>query len=358
MNKKMLLAVVLAALVLLSGCSLEKIDSVVDGMQTILEVNGEIVTKNEFNYQYNYNYYIESYYAQLMSQLGGDGTVDDAAVLNETVSGFIQSMVLAQKIGEKGFDQFSAEDEAVIAAEAQASYDAMLESIKASDFSSSELTGEALDKAVKATAEQNGYTLDYYLTTAKGNKSLSLLKAAVTENVTVSDAELQAALDEKVAAEKATYASDPAAYGKAANTGEVTYYTPSGYRTIKVISVAKADADALAARIAAGESFDALSDAPVSYVVTNGSTDVEEAIVNAAMALTEKGAVSPVVETENSAVLVQYVDDVPEATADLEFARAQLLDSMIATAKDTAYNAAVNEWISAAKVTTYLERLN
>ena len=76
MKKKTLFALLLAAVMLLSGCSLVLKDSAVDAKQTIIDVNGEQVDKQTFLNAYNYTLTMQQYYAQMLQQFGGDGTVD------------------------------------------------------------------------------------------------------------------------------------------------------------------------------------------------------------------------------------------------------------------------------------------
>ena len=75
MKKKTLFALLLAAVMLLSGCSLVLKDSAVDAKQTIIDVNGEQVDKQTFLNAYNYTLTMQQYYAQMLQQFGGDGTV-------------------------------------------------------------------------------------------------------------------------------------------------------------------------------------------------------------------------------------------------------------------------------------------
>ena len=239
MKKKTLFALLLAAVMLLSGCSLVLKDSAVDAKQTIIDVNGEQVDKQTFLNAYNYTLTMQQYYAQMLQQFGGDGTVDEASILQSTLDNYISSLVLSQKAKELGFDQFTDAELAELQAQAQEEYDTQLESIRTTYFADSELEGDALTAEVTAYAEANGYTLDYQLDTAKSNKISERLKASVTDTVTITDDDLQAALDKEVASEKETFASTPAAYGTRVNAGTTVYYTPAGYRTIRVISVDK-----------------------------------------------------------------------------------------------------------------------
>ena len=374
LKKKTFFALLLAAVLVLSGCSLEMRDSAVDALQSIVEVNGEQIIKRDFINAYNYNLYTEQYYAQMMAQFGlSDGSVDQNAVLDNTVNNYVNSLVLGQKAAELGFDQFTDEEKAQLDAEAQEQLDAQLESIQSSAFADSDLQGDALAEAVKEYAQNQGFTYDYFRATVESNKISERLQASIKDPVTITDDDLQAALDEQINTEKTNYEANLGAYGAAANRGTTTYYTPAGYRTIQVIELAKPEADAdgnvdttetqaaitaLAERVAAGEAFDALGEEVSSYVICESSTDVDAALVAAAMALTEKGSITDVTETTNGFAIAQYVDDVAEHTATLEEARDSLYENTLQSAKDAAYTAAVNEWTNAADIKLNLDRLN
>ena len=370
MKKKTLFALLLAAVMLLSGCSLVLKDSAVDARQTIIDVNGEQVDKQTFLNAYNYTLTMQQYYAQLLQQFGGDGTVDEASILQSTLDNYISSLVLSQKAKELGFDQFTDAELAELQAQAQEEYDTQLESIRATYFADSELEGDALTAEVTAYAKANGYTLDYQLDTAKSNKISERLKASVTDTVTITDDDLQAALDKEVASEKETFASTPAAYGTRVNAGTAVYYTPAGYRTIRVISVdkpteegasfdeAKQQIDALYLRLTAGEAFETLTEDVKTYAVCADSTTPEADVVAAAMQLTDALSYTEVVETEKAFYIAQLVEELPEHTATLEEARATLYDATLTDAQDTAYNETVQGWINAADVKTYTERLS
>ena len=380
MKKKSLLALLIAAVMLLSGCSLVLRDSAVDELQTIIEVNGEIINKRDFMDAYSYYLSMEQYYAQIYAQLGMSYTVDEQEVLNDTVSTLMTDLVLRQKLRELGLDVLSAEDEAALDAEAQEDYQGHLDEVRENYFADSELTGDALDEAVAAYAENTGYTLDAIRNNLKNTKLSDRLRAYVTDPVTIGDDELQAALDEKIEAEKTSYASDLAAYGAAANKGTFTYYIPAGYRSVKLIEVAKpaaeeaadgaaeeeakkpvealAEAEALLQRLNDGEAIDALGVEAASYAVCMDSTDVDTAVVAAVFALTEKGAYTGIVETDAAFVIAQYADDVAERSATLEETRDLLYDDTLKAAQDSAYNDAVNAWVEAADIRIYGDRLN
>ncbi|MBO4378802.1 MAG: SurA N-terminal domain-containing protein [Clostridia bacterium] len=374
MSKKVLFSLILVAVMLLSGCSLELKDAAVDAKQTVIEVNGVHVTKDNFLNTYNYNLSYEQYYAQMMAQFGlSDGSVDESSVLQTTVNSYINGLVLQQKAEELGFDQFTDEETAELTAEAQEEFDSQLESIKNTYFADSELEGEELDAAVKEYAESVGYTLDYFITSEKSTHTSNRVRASVTDLVTITDDDISAALAQKIADEKSSYESSLATWGKNANAGTTTYYTPAGYRTVKYIEVKKPAADEngnvdttetlaeiteLAARIASGESIDALGAEVKEAYVCSASTDIDSAVVSAVTELADKEAYTDVIETEKSYFIAQYVDDVAEHEATLEEARDLLYDEVLSAAQDDAYDAAFTEWVNASDIKLNLDRLN
>ena len=374
LSKKVLFSLILVAVMLLSGCSLELKDSAVDANQTIIEVNGVHVAKSTFLNTYNYNLYSEQYYAQMMAQFGmSDGSVDENKVLETTVNNIINGLVLQQKAEELGYDKFTDEETAELTAEAQEAYESQLETIKSTYFSDSELEGDALDAAVKEYAENNGYTLDYYISSEKSSHTSERVRASVTNSISITDDDISAALAQKIADEKASYESNLGTWGRNANAGTTTYYTPAGYRTVKYIEIQKpaagengevdttealAQAAALTERIAAGEAIDALSADVKEKFVCSASTDVDSAVVAAVTELTEKGACTDVLETEKSYFIAQYVDDVAEHEATLEEARDLLYNEVLTAAQDNAYQAAFSEWVNASDVKINLDRLN
>ena len=374
LSKKVLFSLILVAVMLLSGCSLELKDAAVDAKQTVIEVNGVHVTKDNFLNTYNYNLSYEQYYAQMMAQFGlSDGSVDESSVLQTTVNSYINGLVLQQKAEELGFDQFTDEETAELTAEAQEEFDSQLESIKNTYFADSELEGEELDAAVKEYAESVGYTLDYFITSEKSTHTSNRVRASVTDLVTITDDDISAALAQKIADEKSSYESSLATWGKNANAGTTTYYTPAGYRTVKYIEVKKPAADEngnvdttetlaeiteLAARIASGESIDALGAEVKEAYLCSASTDIDSAVVSAVTELADKEAYTDVIETEKSYFIAQYVDDVAEHEATLEEARDLLYDEVLSAAQDDAYDAAFTEWVNASDIKLNLDRLN
>lgn len=360
MKKKSLFILLLTAVLMLSGCSsLVLRDSAVDAAQTILSVNGEHITKQRFANLYNYNLYNEQQYAQMMAQFGlSDGSVDTAAVLQSTAESFVNTLITQQKAAELGLDQFSDAESADMDAEAQAQYEEDLQSVKEIYFADSEPTDEEL----AAVASNQGVTLSSTRNSVELSRINDRLKEYAAQDVTVDDAMLQAALDKKIESLKSRFETNANALNTAVNAGDVLYYTPAGYRTIRVIDsaedTAEADLQALAGRIAQGEALDSLGVEVTQYTVREGTTAPNPDLVTAAMALTEKGSVTEVIQTTTGYAIAEYTDDVAENTMTLADARGSLYDETLENARNDAYTAAMNEWINAADIQLYLDRLN
>lgn len=395
MTRKTLLSLLLVAVMLLSGCSLVVKDANVDALQTIIDVNGDIVNKGTLLNAYEQNLYMEQYYAQIAAMyMGQQEDVDPAQTLENTIATYITSLVKNQKCKELGFDQFTDEEMAALEAQADADYQEQLENVKSTYFSGSELGEEALAAEVEKYAADMGYTPENMLINAKGAEMAKRLEAYVTDPVTIDDADLQAALDAKITSEQASYATDYAAYGRKVNTGGTAYFTPAGYRTVlvfetvkpvdepgdapaedeaatdetaetepvetepAVIDEAKIAIDAVYEQLLAGAAFTEVIADYDTYALCETSDDIDAAVVAAAMALPKAGMYTAVVETASGYAIACYKGDVPEHTATLDEVRDQIYDETLTSKKDAAYDAAVAQWENAADVKIYRERLS
>ena len=360
MKKKTLFMMLLAAVMLLSGCSsLVLRDAAVDAAQTIITVNGEYVKKQTFLNLYDYNLNTQQQYAQMMAQFGlSDGSVDSAAVLQSTADSLVSSIITQQKAVELGMDQFTDAEKAEIDAEAQAQYEETLQTLKDVYYANDEVTDEDLANA----AASQGLSLEDLRASVESSRITERLREYASQGVTVNDDLLQATLDEKVESQESRFKVSANSLDTAIKNGDPVYYTPAGYRTIRVIEskeeTAEADMQALAERIAQGEALDSLGLEVTEYTVRDGSTVPSMDVVKAAMALTEKGSVTEVTATSGGFAIAEYFGDVAENTMTLAEARDSIYDETLEKARDDAYTAARAEWVSAADVQIYLDRLN
>ncbi len=238
-QKTALTALALAGMLLLSGCSLVVKDPEVDARQIILEVNGETVDKARFSQIYN-NAYNSAYQEQLMYQQYGliqSISLDAEQIMLDTLDSTAQDLLLHQKAHELGLDVLTEEESAEIQAKAQADYEDILQQIKDAFFAQSILSEEELNAALKAKADELGYTPEVLVQSGKEQDLHEKLFARFAEGLTVSEEEVQTEYDARVSQAKTEYDETPSAYGTDLTGGQPVYYAPAGYRMIKQILI-------------------------------------------------------------------------------------------------------------------------
>ena len=258
-----LIAMLLAAVMVLSGCNLIGYDAELDGAQVVAKVNDTELTKAEW---LAYREYMANYYNQYYQQYFGISMPMD----EETIAGYgeealeqmIQSTVVVEKMEELGFEPLPEEE----AAEVEEYADSMIEMYKlllryqnypdletveeeaerlaieatASEATASEpaapvatVTDAELDAMLNEELEAMGYTREYIVESQTASVQNDKLYAYATESVTVTDEQVKAEFDELAAQQKENYDATPATYASAVNSGIDTYYIPEGYRGVK-----------------------------------------------------------------------------------------------------------------------------
>ncbi|MCR4706919.1 MAG: peptidylprolyl isomerase [Clostridiales bacterium] len=347
--------------------------------------------------------YLLTQYSQQGYPVDEYDTEFQAYAAQYTAEGVMSRRVIEQWAGKEGY-VLTAEREAELVKEAE---DAVAQ---AREYYSMMLSmyygfsGEELEKTVNDLMAQSGYTAEAYLDSARFNDVLDFVQEIATADVAVTPEEVRAAFDEKVSSQKESFAQVDA-YLSAAQTEEKVYWTPEGVRTVQLIYVAKpsekeenadetasaetesasgqpdaageADqeestaetgplgqekAEAARAELLAGADFAEVvgkydeSGAPTEQVtkgvqIAAGATNYAEEIVNAAMALSAPGEVSPVVETENMFVVLRYLADVPAGEAAYDTAMEESETSaLLSQRKQEAYTAFVQKVIAEAGV--------
>lgn len=246
MRKYALLAMLLCFVVAFtSSCGLIVKDAEVDAQTVIIDVAGKTYVKadvqqaiqNVMDYQeYMYSYYGMSY----------DRTDADAisSAQETAVNALIEEAVVQQKIQEYGLDQFTEEELAAISKTVEDTYSGYVSSVKSYFFAETELTGEELDAAVEAKLLELGYgSVESLTEQEKTSASLEKLKNLVVKDVAVTEDEIQAEYNSKVANAITTYASDLTQYASDATSGSIVYFVPAGYRYIKNLLVKISDDD-------------------------------------------------------------------------------------------------------------------
>lgn len=191
---------------------------------------------------------------------------------------------------------------------------------------------------------------------ASANEQLDELKA---EDTAEYDAEAKAAYDEQVAALEAQLASEQAALAE--NQEKLTALTEEAFAEVLPT------AEEVLAKAQAGENFDELIAAygedpgmeaeenkTTGYYVCEGLATYEQAFQDAAMALENVGDISDLVKTSYGYHILQYTGDIEAGAVEMtEEIKTSIHDSLLTTAQNAAYEAAVTQWTSEAKVETF-----
>lgn len=275
MKKKSLLALILAASLLLSGCALITTDEKADNAQVIVDVNGETVDKAtikaEVEYEIQNNQQMNSYYSMFGMEAGLP--TDEATLTPEVIDNYVELLVAQQKARELGMDQLTDEEKAEVDADAQEQYDGLIEQVIAYYFADAgELTEEEIREQAIALAVENGATVESYAESVAQNKALEKLQAETVKDVAVTDEDLQTALEANAESDKEYYAEDPSGYCSAVNNGTAMYYAPAGCRMVKQILVKFTEDDSVT-----------VTNANTALTAArNGLTNAENALTNAA----------------------------------------------------------------------------
>ncbi len=300
MNKRFaLIALLLAALMLLSGCNLIGHDDELDGAQVVAKVETSQdtteITKAEWE---AYRDYLASYYQQYFQQNFGVSmqlTDDDIASYGEAaVEQLIESVVLEGKMKELGFEPLPEEDASDVESYADNMFNfykmmiryqnypdletveeeearlAALEEATGSEATPAEATpaeatpaeatpaeatpAEAVDTERKATVTNDqldemlvndlntvGYTRDYFVQNQTASVQREKIREKAAEGVEVTDEQVQEEFDKRVATQKESYDAAPAGYVTAENNGTTNYYVPEGYRGVKNLLIKFSD---------------------------------------------------------------------------------------------------------------------
>ena len=252
MRKSALIAMMLAAVMLLSGCALVEKDLEVDNATEIIKFTDKagdtyVHTKGEINAevkeQLDYMSYLYNMYGMAYDPTDKSNIAD---AQSEVIDYLLESDVKASKAKELGLDQFTEEEEKELQDAVDSSWQTYKDYVKTMYYSSTELEGDALEQAIADKCAELGYSREEVEKSERKSKIEDKLgeqiRAEITEN-DVSEDEIKFDFDSKVEEAKSEYESDLSAYGKAVNGGETVYYRPEGYRMVKQILVKYQDAD-------------------------------------------------------------------------------------------------------------------
>ncbi len=246
-----------------------------------------------------------------------------------------------------------------------------------------------------------------YLNEAISNAALEY----VAGEVSVSEEDVRAFYEEVLASDQEYYAANPQDYGFEALYGDSPIaWIPEGYRCVRlllvpfdddlsakydeylvaeydaedddalaaaqrgkdeVLALLKPQADAVKARLDAGETFEALlaeydsgaermgeTGEAQGFALSADSLYFSDTIESAAMALKAPGDVSDAVPCDWGYVFIEYMNDIPSGPVDFEALRDVLAQSARTDALYSQYDEAVAQWLEEANPEYFLDRMN
>jgi len=336
--------------------------------------NGEITVKlSEVKEEFDamLQSYI-SYYAQYGYEMDEYDVEFQESVAQETIQ-----LLLSQRIAERHAQQTGYELTAEKEAEQKAQAEEALAQLRASYESYIAVygyEGEELTALVDSELERAGYTYEALLESAKLASVLDHLYVLGTEGVTVTEEEAKADYEAKIAGLKETYDADPDSFVNAYLSGEAPAYTPEGMRLLHCIYIALeadgqtteaeegadpatltglAKANAVLAKIRAGESFDELmllynedtstpEQMEAGYPASEGCLLYGDEYIAAAMALEKIGDVSDVVVTDYGYFIIEYASDMTAGAPDFEACKEQEMETALTDKQNEAYSAYID----------------
>ena len=318
-----------------------------------------------------------AYYAQYGYEMDEYDTEFQNSVAQETVQLLLSQRIAEHYAKQNGYE-LTAEKDEELKAQAQAALDQMRVTYE-SYIATYGYEGEELAAMVESELTNAGYTYDELYERAKIASVLDHLYELGTADVTVTEEEAKAAYDEKIASLKATYEADPDSFVNAYLSGEELLYTPEGMRLLHCIYIAleaegaeaaeaAADADpamltglakanAVLAKIRAGESFDDMMKAynedasteeqmQLGYPASAGCLLYGDEYIAAAMALEKVGDVSDVVATEYGYFILEYEADMTAGAPEFEARKELETEEALTNKKNEAYSAYIDTMLN------------
>ena len=361
--------------------------------------NGAVtVLKSEIQDEYDQmlSQYV-AYYAQYGYSVDEYDTELQASVAQETVQTKLSTSIVRHYAAQNGYE-LTEEKKAELSAQVKTALDNTREYLE-SYLSASGFTGDELNAAVEEQMAQAGYTEETLMDSAELNDVLNFLYERATADVTVTEDEVKAAFDEKVAKQKESYASVDAFVNDYVNESEILY-TPENVRLMECIFVASvegeatedeatadeatadeatvseatageaadiasltgyAKAKAIAAAIAGGADFEETMKAYTEdgsteeqmlrgYPVAENSTTYGEAFMAGAMALEHVGDVSDVIVTDYGYFILRYAKDLESGEADFETRKETETEETLTNKKNDAYSAFIDTILDEADI--------
>ena len=370
MNKRFaLVALLLAMVMLLSGCNLIGHDEELDGAQVVAKVNGTELTKAEWE---AYRDYLASYYQQYYQQYFGvsmQPTEDDVKAYGDAaLEQMIENVVLQDKMKEFGFEPLPEEDATDVESYAESMFSFYKQMIRYQNYPDLETVEEEAERLASATPDEAtldeatldeakatvtnaeldemltndltsiGYTREYFVQNQTASVQREKIREKAAEGVEVTDEQVQEEFDKRVATQKESYDANPAAYVTAENNGTTNYYAPEGYRGVKNLLIrfsTEKQNEIQELNTAITSASKTLSDAQKQLDTLNGTDTAEYDEESKASYEQEIAALNETIATAQATL--------DESNAKLETVTAEAYDEILATAQDVLARAQAGE---------------
>lgn len=203
-----------------------------DPNEVMATVNGVSITRST----------VENIASNLMSSYSqyGYDTTDASLVtmINQYAMDYaIQLELMSEKAVEWGFDQFTDEEKAQMEADNTTQWNSIVDQYVtnygglATDATDEDKAAARLN--ILATLESMGYTEAVLLENTMESAKYDKVQAEMVKGAEVTDEEIQAAFDEKVKSDEASYKDDVGTYEYMTQYyGQTSYYVPEGYRGV------------------------------------------------------------------------------------------------------------------------------
>ena len=350
---------------------------------------------------------------QIFSGYSADEVSD--SVLQDVLTELTSQKLIAAKAAELGLDQVTDEERASVQAEATRRYNEQIGYFTA--FVDKEgLTPDQIQAAAEKYMREEAHITEETLA-AELLTELPAEKyyAHVTGDVTVSDADVQALYDERLAEQRAAFTEYPEEFEFAHSEGELVLYNLDGYRAVQNLQLSFAseadaaraqaltdqldrldpmkDADAeqikaleaeldplyapleataqeIADKLQAGENFATLMDQygadaqmakgalrDTGYYISDHSFLFSTEFIQGSMILDHPGQVSSPLRSGSGLHLVKYLKDVAPGEVSLEDVRDAVEAEALKAKRDAAYEEHVAALLDQSNVRYYPERL-
>lgn len=240
MRKSIRILAVLLSLLLLCGCGKKETKVTVPVDEVIVTVNGQQIRQSEYS-PYRTEYMIQ------YANMGMDMTDKEAVAYVEdlALSACIQDVLVDQDAIAQGCHEIDEENARWLIEAGTAAYEQAL--LDAGEYlrQTLELDAETdMTQAALAYAAELGVTPESYIQVYRDQFLTSLYYGWLLKDCPITDADIQAEYDARVAADKALYENDAAAFETALVSGEEVWYQPEGYRSVlQILLPAKGETD-------------------------------------------------------------------------------------------------------------------